>query len=67
MNDTIPKKIEFDKKSDSGVLSCTVEVCEDKSVYVIGDELEMMFEFAPDNLANAIEHVEGLGYQRRQS
>lgn len=64
MSDTIPKKIAFEKTSDAGLVNCTLEVCEDKSIYVFGAEVEIIFEFAPDNLANAIEHLEGLGYQK---
>ena len=65
MKRNIPNKITFEKMTDAGFLSCTIEVCTDKSVYVVGDELELVFEFAPDNLAKAVKHMEALGYKRR--
>ena len=65
MTDQRVSKTEFEKPGDTGVVRCMVEVCSDGSVYIEGDEIEMIFEFAPNNLDNATRHVESLGYVRR--
>jgi hypothetical protein len=64
MNETDLHPVEFEKRADDAVLLCRVEPCEDGSVYVCGDEIEMVFEFAPDCLARALQHVQSLGYVR---
>ncbi|REJ68872.1 MAG: hypothetical protein DWQ31_06690 [Planctomycetota bacterium] len=57
-------KIEFQKPTESGPVRCVLETCDDGSVYVKGDEIEMIFELAHNNLENATRHVEDLGYVR---
>jgi|GEM_PF-3477305 len=65
MSDNVIKKMQFEKVSDSGIIeTCVLEQFDDGGVYVVGEELgEIIFEFAPDNLANALSKLAVLGYR----
>ena len=56
--------IRFEKQVDGCMVTCTVELCEDGSVYVSSDEFEMIIEFTDHALEKAIAHVTAKGYVR---
>ncbi|MFO0944913.1 MAG: hypothetical protein U1D30_03035 [Planctomycetota bacterium] len=58
------RKIEFAKQIDGRTARCMVELFDDGSVYVAVEDYEVIFEFAPDNLANATDFLGKLGYRR---
>lgn len=61
------QKLEYAKSNEgTSVTYCTIETCQDGSVYVSGDDIgELILEFSPHNLQNAITYVEELGYRRK--
>ena len=62
MREKSPSRIRFEKAGNSGTVQCVIELFDDGSAYVYGNEIEVIFEFASNNLENATKHVEGLGY-----
>jgi hypothetical protein len=64
MNSTdIVTVMQFQKDSPAGILHCELQVFADRSAYVRGDELEIVFEESPDAWQEAIKCVESQGYQ----
>jgi len=55
--------IRFVRDDEHGRASCTVYAGED-GAYVLGDDIEVIFEFSPDSAENAIKCVEEHGYVR---
>jgi hypothetical protein len=56
--------IQLIKEVDGKVFRCTVEEYSDGSVYVRGDEYELIVEFTDDALSKAIEQLTERGYVR---
>lgn len=50
--------------ADGTVATCAIEIMEDGSVYVSGEQFgELIVEFASDALERAIAHVKAAGYE----
>jgi hypothetical protein len=56
------KSLFFKKSLPNGFKSCRIEVYDDGSAYVIGDDIEIGFEESADAWRDAIEYVESEGY-----
>jgi hypothetical protein len=59
------QRFHFTKDSPSGPLRCELERCPDGSVYLNGDEIEMIFEETLDALDKAVRFLEARGYVRQ--
>ncbi len=65
MNSTDPIKVlRFEKKGANGSLYCEMQVFEDNSAYIRGDECEMIFEESADASQKALKYLESRGYER---
>ncbi len=64
MSEEVTRKMVFKKTVDGMVVAtCTLELFEDGSVYVVGDDFgELIIEYAPDSLGKAVSHLNEQGY-----
>jgi hypothetical protein len=63
MSDTdVVRVLQFEKKGPNGVLRCELRVYGEGSAYLRGDELEVIFEEAPDAWKDAFPYLESRGY-----
>ena len=63
-SETPIKVLHFAKVREGDVLRCRVEIYRDDSAYLVGDEIELGFEFEPNCEDRASEYLTRLGYQR---
>ena len=66
MNRLTPKKrITFRKIGPTSILYCDVDLFDDGSAYVVGreEDIEIVFEFCEDAMAEATQYLAALGYE----
>ena len=65
MSTTDPVRIlRFEKNGPDGTLHCEMQIFEDVSAYVTGDDCEMIFEESPDAFQEALKYLESHGYKK---
>ena len=63
-NNKVVQQIQFVRNDARGRASCQIEVFEDGSAYVAGDDVEVIFEESAQSIERAVKYVEARGYVR---
>ena len=64
-NPLIRESIGFTNTRGEKELHCTMHICQDDSVYVEGDEIEIIFEESDNSVDEAIRYLSAHGYKKR--
>jgi hypothetical protein len=59
-----PTVILFQKEHNGSTFLCRLQVFPDGSIYVAGNDTEIMFEESPESFRDAVEYVENSGYAK---
>ena len=59
---TTPRVLTFEKHTPGKILRCQLRLHGDGSAYLIGDEMEIVFEESPESWRKAFERVLSCGY-----
>jgi hypothetical protein len=63
MNSNCVRRIAFERQANAKPAKCILELLADGSVYIRGDEIELIVEWGEDNFEAAVQYLEVRGYK----